>query len=303
MPLADRRACSPQSLKNSAAREFILPLALLFASLAILAPRAGAQQTGNGPANFSFHPIFGGETFAKSIANQNPEPPATTGNSSADFAADQPLNKKAKRAKRPDFNREIFYRNKLEVSLDAGWLPINIPIPVNFLFGDPYTTYPLKYTLVPIFASLRWQAENIGGPWIWRGNVDFEVGGAVTVIPRGPETRYFAFMLGMRRNFVPRNSRIVPYFDVRVGAGNIDAKGPYGVPYAQGQDFTFTANMGSGIRYDFNPRYAITAGLNYMHVSNAGLSEPKVTNFGINVYGPMFGIIVQIHRPKQHAKQ
>ena len=57
--------------------------------------------------------------------------------------------------------------------------------------------------------------------------------------------------------------------------------------YAQGQNFTFNLNMGSGLRYNFNPRYAITAGLNWMHISNGNLSSPRYSNYGINVYGPI----------------
>jgi hypothetical protein len=30
-------------------------------------------------------------------------------------------------SKPADFNRDIYYRNKLKFSLDGGWLPINIP--------------------------------------------------------------------------------------------------------------------------------------------------------------------------------
>jgi hypothetical protein len=113
--------------------------------------------------------------------------------------------------------------------------------------------------------------------------------------------------MGMRRNFVPRNWKATPYFDWRLGLGNIDAKGPLGVPYAQGQDFTFTLNMGSGVRYNFSPRYAFTAGLNWMHVSNANLSEGPaghwgVRNYGINVYGPMLGIDVQLRRNRRPSQ-
>ena len=78
------------------------------------------------------------------------------------------------------------------------------------------------------------------------------------MIPRGPETRYAAFDVGVRRNFVQRNWRIVPYFEIRGGLGWIDAKGPKGVLYAQGQHFTFTIMAGSGVRYNFNPRYGIS---------------------------------------------
>ena len=202
-----------------------------------------------------------------------------------------------------DLNRSTYYKNRLEFSLDCGWLPINIPFVFDVFLGDGYTKTPLNYTLVPIIASVRWQMDDVGGPWIFRGNWDLTASGAVTVIPRGPETRYFAWIMGIRRNFVPRRGRLAPYFDGRLGLGNIDAKEPLGVLFAQGQDFTFTVNMGSGVRYTLNPRYSISAGLNWMHISNLYLSEPKFANYGINVYGPMFGINVRIGKPRQQASE
>jgi hypothetical protein len=198
---------------------------------------------------------------------------------------------------KPDFNRDIYYKNKLEFSFESGWHPTNIPWVFDFLVGDSYNMTPLKYTLVPVIASLRWHVNDIGGPWILRGNFDFTFSGSVTLIPRGPETHYFAFIYGIRRNFVYRNWKIVPFFDQRGGAGIIDAKEPLGVQFAQGQKLTFTYNMGAGVRYNFNPRYSISAGINYMHISNGYLSEPKFTNYGINVYGPMFGMDVRLGKP------
>ncbi len=207
------------------------------------------------------------------------------------------------RTSKPDLNRNIYYKNRLEFSLDGGWLPINIPFVFDVFLGDGYTKTPLNYTLVPIIASLRWQMDDVGGPWIFRGNWDLTASAAFTVIPRGPETRYFAWIMGIRRNFVPRHGRIAPYFDGRLGLGNIDAKEPLGVIWAQGQNFTFTMNMGSGVRYNFNPRYSISAGLNWMHISNLYLSQPQFANYGINVYGPMFGIDVRIGKPRHHASE
>ena len=203
----------------------------------------------------------------------------------------------------PDFNRSIYYKNKLEFSLDGGWLPIDIPFVFDFLLGSGYNVTPLKYTLVPIIASLRWQTDDIAGPLILRGNWDLTFSGSVTAIPRGPETRYFAYIMGIRRNFIPRNWRIVPYLDGRLGLGSIDAKGPKGVQYAQGENFTFTLNLGSGVRYNFNSRYALSAGLNYMHISNLYLSEPRYRNYGINVYGPMFGIDVRLGKHQRGESQ
>jgi len=206
----------------------------------------------------------------------------------------QPADEILPDSKPTDFNRSIYYKNKLEFSLETGWLPVNIPWPFDFLLGDKYDQTPLKYTLVPTIASLRWHMNDVGGPGILRGYWDLTLSGVFTAFPRGPETRYLAYDTGIRRNFVRPNWRIVPYFDLRLGLGNIDAKGPKGVPYVQGQDFTFTFMLGSGVRYNFNQRYAISAGINYMHVSNLYLSEPKFLNYGINVYGPMVGISVRL---------
>ena len=203
-------------------------------------------------------------------------------------------------AKQPDFNEDIYYKNRLEFSLETGWLPINIPFVYNFITGDTYTRRPLNYTLVPNVASIRWELGNIdGGPRILRGNTDFSFSGSYTDVARGPETRYLAFDFGIRHNFVPRRWRVTPYFDMRGGVGHINAKGPYGVVYAQGQDLTFTYMMGSGARYNFNPRFGVAAGANYMHVSNASLSAPKVVNYGINVWGAMFGLYMRIGKARR----
>jgi hypothetical protein len=313
-------------------RKIILRSAVLFAGLAIAVAFAIAEPCDYNPANLAFDSINSGGTYqyADYYLNMGNCGPADFGHDNIDWGAldgngeksdsisrntsgddsSIQLNAKVRSSKRPDFNRGIFFRNKLEYSQDVGWLPINVPFPFDFLLSDQYELYPLKYTLVPIIGSLRWQLGNIRGPLILRGNWDLEFSGAVVAIPRGAETRYFAYMMGMRRNFVPRNWRATPYFDWRTGLGDINAKGPLGVPYAQGQNFTFTLNMGSGVRYNFNSRYAISAGLNWMHISNANLSEHKYDpsqpypygfiNYGINVYGPMFGFDIQLRgHPRQ----
>jgi hypothetical protein len=89
----------------------------------------------------------------------------------------------------PDFNRNIYYRNKIEFSLETGWLPNNIPFVFDFLVGSKYSTWPLHYTLVPNIASLRWHIDNIWGRSVFRGNTDMTFSGAYIAIPRGAETR------------------------------------------------------------------------------------------------------------------
>jgi Lipid A 3-O-deacylase (PagL) len=203
------------------------------------------------------------------------------------------------RVPKPDFNKEIYYKNRLDFSFESGWLPVNIPFVFDFLLGDGYNMTPLKYTLVPNIASLRWQLDGVRGPWILRGNWDLSFSGALVVIPRGPETHYGAYIMGIRRNFVRPHCRIAPYVDGRLGLGDINAKEPLGVQFAQGQDFTFTMNLGAGARYNFSRRGSISAGMNWMHISNLYLSEPKFLNYGINVYGPMAGIYIRLG--KDHA--
>ena len=208
----------------------------------------------------------------------------------------------AESSKPADFNDDIYYRNKLEYSQEVGVLPFNIPFVFDFLVDDTYSQKPLHYTLVPIFPSLRWHMGKLSGPGILRGNTDLTATLSFTAIPRGPETRYGAFDLGVRRNFVHRNWRTAPYFEARAGAGFIDAQGPHGVQYAQGQDFTFTLMMGSGVRYNFNSRYSMAIGCAYMHVSNLYLSLPTHDDNGINVYGPMVGFNMRIGKPKHKLR-
>jgi hypothetical protein len=214
----------------------------------------------------------------------------------------QPAGKAVQKLKSFDRNHAYYYKNRLEFSLQTGWLPNNIPFVFDFIIRSKYTQWPLSYTLVPNLASLRWQLDNIWGWKFLRGNTDFSFSANYTAIPRGPETRYFAFDYGIRRNFIQPNWRLVPFFEAMGGVGDINAKGPHGVLYAQGQNLTFTLILQSGARYNFNPRYAMTAGMGYMHVSNFYLSEPKYENFGINVYGAMLGLSMRLGKapPVEH---
>ncbi len=235
------------------------------------------------PSNFHAEPMSdaeqaGGDARAPSIAKVRPTKPV-------------------------EFNQAVYYKNKLELGLDFGVLPINIPFVFDVFLGDAYHMTPLHYTLMPIIGSLRWHVDDVGGPSILRGNWDLQASLAVTLIPRGPESRYFAFILGFRRNFVPRHGKFAPYFDGRVGLGEIDAQEPLGAVWAQGQDFTFTLNMGSGFRYNISPSRSISFGINWMHISNLYLSQPKYPDYGINVYGPMIGVDIRLGKHHPDAAQ
>jgi len=214
--------------------------------------------------------------------------------SSPAFAQDstnQSVNATSPDSEPADFNREIYFKNKREFAFDTGFLNNNSPFIFNKLSGDGWYRFQdmPDYTLVPLTLSLRWHLDDIGGPWILRGNTDVTFSGNYTVITRGPESYYASFMLGGRYNFVQPNWRIAPYLEARVGCGFTDAKGPHGVKYAQGQDFAFTFTLGGGLRYNFDPSYSVSAGVAYMHISNLYLSEDAF-NYGINVFGPTVGV-------------
>jgi len=234
-------------------------------------------------------------TSQQSLAGTNTDPPGEAAKTSSALVGQH--------HERADPNLDIYYRNRTEFSLDVGWHPINVPFIFDFAVGDSYNRPPLNYTVVPIIASLRWHVTNVGWKWIFRGNMDFTFSGSITAIPRGPENHYYAFNFGIRRNFVYRNWKVVPYWEQRGGAGIIDAKEPLGVLFAQGQNLTFTYDMGAGVRYNRDSKYSFSAGLNYMHISNAYLSQPQFYNYGINVWGPMFGFDMRLGKPRHHASE
>jgi hypothetical protein len=282
-----------QAAKASCMCTFSICAIALAASVGILVPRADSQ------ACVTSFPDSRVVSCAIDASSQAPVASAdtTAADENSQAPAEVPHN-----GKPADFNREIFYGDKLEFAFDAGWLPLNVPFPFDFIEGDAYTSYLLRYTLVPVIGSLRWHFTNIDGPWILRGDWDTTFSLSATAIPKGAETHYFSYDMGVRRNFVPRNWRVTPYWDVRCGIGIINAKGPLGVYYAQGQNFTFNLNMGAGARYNFSPRYAISAGLNWMHISNGNISAPQYSNYGINVYGPIFGLDIQLRRRRKHSE-
>jgi hypothetical protein len=244
---------------------------------------------------------LGAELAVQSPARVGDAPAAATDRLSRAAA------KAAPAVKPRDPNEDVYYRNKVELSMEMGVLPINIPFVFDALVGSAYTQNPTHYTLVPLFPSLRWQMGKINGPGILRGNTDLTVTFSVTAIPRGPENIYDAFDLGFRRNFVHRNWKVAPYFETREGAGFINAQefnentlsSLPGDAYAQGQNFTFTLMVGFGARYNFNGKYSAEVGGMYMHVSNLYLSEPKWDDNGINVCGPWIGFNMRLSKPKE----
>lgn len=201
-----------------------------------------------------------------------------------------------------DFNRKIFYKNKFELSLETGALAYNTPLILDPIFGQTFKRQAglPYYTLVPTSLMVGWQLYNPRGPWFLRGTTEFSFGGVYTAIVKGPESIFTGPIIGLRYFFVQPNTRMVPFAYLRGGLGYTDAQGPYEVAHhqpdiGQGQDLTFTFSMGSGLRYDFNARYSAYVSVDFMHISNAYLSEPKYYNHGVNVVGGLVGFTIELN--------
>ena len=196
--------------------------------------------------------------------------------------------------KKKDLNAAYYYKNKIDISLEGGYLRENVPFMFDFLVGDAYITEFMQYTMVPVFASVDWQMSKVSGPLFLRGAWDATFGGTAASVARGPESKFFGYHMGLRRDFIQPRWRVVPYLDGRVGVGHIDARGPQGVLGAQGQDLVFSLNISSGVRYQLTRHFALSGGVGYMHISNLYLSLPRYANNGINVVGAMVGVHMRL---------
>ncbi|MAI79297.1 MAG: hypothetical protein CL917_10175 [Deltaproteobacteria bacterium] len=99
----------------------------------------------------------------------------------------------------------------------------------------------------------------------WRGNA----GGAVAAI---------------RYTIRPRQ-RLRPYFEVGLGVGRLDFK-----LQDQADGICFFIHTTVGVRWALDDRFALLAGLNWQHISNAGVNPP---NPGLDTLGFRVGIEFQ----------
>jgi len=152
----------------------------------------------------------------------------------------------------------------------------------NVRVGEP----DKAYTIIPITltASLRLDDvsldHELGG--VLRGYSEFFFRGDYDQIVRGPETHYEGLIVGPRYNFVQPNWKIIPYVEGGVGFLFADANPAAG---GLGQDFNFTFTVGAGAKYNITDDFFLRLGVEYQHVSNAGLSDP-VPNNAIDGLGP-----------------
>lgn len=161
--------------------------------------------------------------------------------------------------------------------------PFELALESGYLFGvfNPPRTYQIGAEFLT--ARVRWgvvQRDN----WL-RGYNQFYISAIAEPIFRGIEDHYFGLNFGMRYNFVPVTSRLVPYVSGGLGLGWIDSHP--NISGAQGQDFTFNVLSAVGVAYMINDHWTFNAGVLYQHLSNGGQTDP---NPSLNLLGPQVGI-------------
>ena len=167
---------------------------------------------------------------------------------------------------RSDFNPQRF-----DFAIESAYLLGAINAPAGYEIGAEFLT-----------GRIRWGVVD-GDTW-FRGYNQFYFSAIGEPIFRGIENYYFGFNIGFRYNFVPRGSRLVPYFSGGVGGGWIDSHA--NIPGAQGQDFTFNILSAAGISYSVNDHWKLNVGALYQHLSNGGQTDP---NPSLNLFGPQVG--------------
>src|SRR5207302_4288263 len=128
-------------------------------------------RTAEGPV-YGFQKQWSLLTFAPQSTAAPGGPSAASGDRTADDSENRPLSLVSRRSERADFNRSIYYKNKLEFSWENGWLPGNIPFVFGLFIGHEDKLSGLNYTMVPFIASIRLQLTLIGGPWLLCGNLE-----------------------------------------------------------------------------------------------------------------------------------
>lgn len=143
------------------------------------------------------------------------------------------------------------------------------------------------YTIVPVSLTASLKLDDVSldhflGGYL-RGYSEFFFRGDYEQIVHGPENHYEGIMVGPRYNFVQPGWKIIPYVEGGVGIGFADSNPLQG---GLGQDFNFTFEAGAGAKYLICDDFYVRLGVEYQHVSNAGLSEPQFDNHPIDELGP-----------------
>lgn len=112
----------------------------------------------------------------------------------------------------------------------------------------------------------------------------------VSAIPDGPDSYFLGWAPEVRLIFPLGSSRWSWQAAFAMGLGAADADQGRPDDGGLGQSFTFLLSAKSGLRYAVSDSWSVWLGAGWLHLSNAGLSEPKKKNIGADSFGPVLGV-------------
>lgn len=177
---------------------------------------------------------------------------------------------------------------------DKDW---SVELGSGVLFSNIRTGTGNNYTMVPIQLAGVLKIDDVSldtfADGIFRGYTEFLFRGDFYQVTFGQENHLAGVSVGPRYNFVQPGWKVVPFVEGTVGILFADSDpSTYGDGQHRGlgQDFEFTFGVAAGVRYDITDDWYLRLSCDYMHVSNAGLSEPDHENKPIDALGPKLSV-------------
>ena len=136
-----------------------------------------------------------------------------------------------------------------------------------------------------------WMYDSPRHAGIWRGNNEFMLEALYAHITFGPGHYVAGAGIMYRYNFIPMDSKFVPYLQIGAGAvGNDIYKDPQ--QGELGQSFQFLLQAAVGVKYLITDQWQISTELGYRHLSDANMTEK---NEGLNSVGGLVQISYMFH--------
>lgn len=167
----------------------------------------------------------------------------------------------------------------------------------GILFSNVRSDTAYNTTIVPVQLAGVLKIDDVSlddfACGVFRGNTEFLFRGDFYQTTWGRENHLAGISVGPRYNFVQPGWKVVPFVEGTVGilfADSDPITRPNGDAVGLGQDFNFTFGVAMGVRYDITEDWYLRLSADYMHVSNAGLSEPEHKNEAIDALGPKLSV-------------
>lgn len=167
-------------------------------------------------------------------------------------------------------------RSKFGVSFEESWL-------------KEYDGNKNPYSYLSSMLSLDWEPWKpfvvLRQPirWQWRSTF------VADAIMGGPETVYLGWVPQVRWIAPIGNSPFSLYAGGGVGPGWANANTANVNDGGLGQPFTFIIMASWGLRYEIDRHWSTWLGMQYQHLSNAGISNGDKPNTGLDSLGVMIG--------------